>query len=51
MQGFKRNRCKVADGLDGMGGLDETGPEVWAVNWDHHPVSREAAEIQFPNQI
>ena len=44
MQGFKCDQCKVIDGLD------EMGPEVWVVNWDHHPVMRESAELQFPNQ-
>ena len=44
-QGFKCDQCKVIDGLD------EMGPEVWAVNWDHHPVMCEVAQIQFPNQI
>ena len=51
MQGFKCDRCNVIDSLDGMGGLDEMGPEVWAVNWDHHPISRESAELRYPNQI
>ena len=51
MQGFKCDRCKVIDGLDGMGGLDEMGPEVWAVNWDHYPISRDSAEMHYPNQI
>ena len=37
--------------LDGMGGLDEMGPEVWAVNWDHYPISRDSAELRYPNQI
>ena len=41
-QGFKCGQCKVIDGLD------EMGPQVWAVNWDHHRVSREAAQIQYP---
>ena len=45
MSGFKCDQCKITDGLD------EMGPEGWVVNWDHHPVSREAAEIQYPNQI
>ena len=44
MQGFKCEKCQKVDGLD------EMGPEVWCINYDHFPIGREDGCLLNPNR-
>jgi hypothetical protein len=44
VQGFKCEKCQKVDGLD------EMGPEVWCINYDHFPVGREDGCLLNPNR-
>ena len=44
VQGFKCLKCQKADGLD------EMGPEVWCVNYDHFPIGRDDGRLLNRNR-